>query len=330
VQHPSPRDVARIVLTPDRPSNPAYTPGCLRQQARFRDPTCTFCATAYWFGHMKRLFCALLIAASAFASRASIHTETVDYKQGDATLEGFVAYDDAIQGQRPGILVVHQWMGLTDYEKKRAEMLAQLGYVAFCADICGKGIRPKNTQEAGALAGKYKGNRQLLRARVNAALTVLRQQALVDHKHVAAIGYCFGGTSVIELARSGADLAGIVSFHGGLDSPAPADGKKITCKVLVCHGADDPFESTQDMAAFENEMRTSGVDWQLIKYGGAVHSFTQPNAGNDNSKGAAYNGRVRERRCRHSLPSEPDVRVSPHPAQAATKPRVSGAGFTTV
>lgn len=244
---------------------------------------------------MKRMFCTLLVAASATVSRAAIHTETIDYKQGDATLEGFVAYDDAIQGQRPGVLVVHQWMGLTDYEKKRAETLAHLGYVAFCADIYGKGIRPASTQEPGALAGKYKGDRQLLRASVTAALAVLRQQALVDQKRVAAIGYCFGGTTVIELARSGADVAGIVSFHGGLDSPAPADGKNIKCKVLVCHGADDPFESTQDMAAFESEMRTAGVDWQLIKYGGAVHSFTQPNAGNDNSKGAAYNERADKR-----------------------------------
>jgi dienelactone hydrolase len=244
---------------------------------------------------MKKLFCAVLVATTAFTSRAAIHTETVEYKQGDTTLEGFVAYDDAVHGQRPGILIVHQWMGLTDYEKKRAEMLAQLGYVAFCADIYGNGVLPKNTQEAGVLAGKYKGDRQLLRARVKAGLAALCRQALVDQKRVAGIGYCFGGTTVIELARSGADIAGIVCFHGGLDSPTPADGKNIKCKVLVCHGADDPFSSSADMAAFENEMRTGGVDWQLIKYGGAVHSFTQPNAGNDNSKGAAYNEKADKR-----------------------------------
>ena len=227
--------------------------------------------------------------------RAAIHIETVEYKQGDTTLEGFIAYDDAIQGKRPGVLVVHQWMGLTDYEKHRAEMLAQLGYVAFCADIYGKGVRPQNTAEAGAQAGKYKGDRQLLRARVNAGLDALRRQPQVDPNRIAAIGYCFGGTTVLELARSGADVAGVVSFHGGLDARDPADGKNIKCKVLVCHGADDPFSSPQDIAAFENEMRKGGVDWQFIQYGGAVHSFTQPMAGNDNSKGAAYNEKADKR-----------------------------------
>jgi dienelactone hydrolase len=130
--------------------------------------------------------------------------------------------------------------------------------------------------------------------RVNAGLDELKRNALVDPKRVAAIGYCFGGTTVIELARSGAELNGIVSFHGGLDSPAPADGKNIKCKVLVCHGADDPFEKPEDLAAFEKEMRDANVDWRLIKYGGAVHSFTQPMA-DGSLPGAKYNARADKR-----------------------------------
>ncbi len=244
---------------------------------------------------MKMLIPLLLATACTLSAHAKIVTKTIEYKQGDATLEGYLAYDDAMTGKRPGVLVVHQWLGLTDYEKHRAEQLAALGYVAFCADIYGKGIRPKDTTEAGVEATKYKSNRALLRLRVNAGLDELRKNELVDRSRVAAIGYCFGGTTVIELARSGADIAGIVSFHGGLDSPAPADGKNIKCKVLICHGADDPFTKPADLAAFEDEMRQAGVDWVLIKYGGAVHSFTQPMAGNDNSTGAAYNERADRR-----------------------------------
>jgi dienelactone hydrolase len=244
---------------------------------------------------MKKFFPLLLAAACAFSASAKLVTQTVAYKDGDTTLEGYLAYDDSFSGPRPGMLVVHQWLGLTDYEQNRAVMLAQLGYVAFCADIYGQGVRPQTIAAANAEATKYKTNRTLLRRRVNAGLAELKKNPLVDTKRVAAIGYCFGGTTVLELARSGADLNGVVSFHGGLDSPAPADGKNIRCKVLICHGADDPFEKPADLVAFENEMRQANVDWVLIKYGGAVHSFTQPMAGNDNSKGAAYNERADRR-----------------------------------
>jgi dienelactone hydrolase len=243
---------------------------------------------------MRKLFYALTLAIATISARAAIHTETVDYQQGDTTLEGYLAYDDAITGKRPGVLVVHQWTGLGSYEKKRAEMLAQLGYVAFCADIYGKGVRPANFSEAGAQAGKYKSDRALLRLRVNAGLDTLKTNDLVDPHHVAAIGYCFGGTTVLELARSGADLAGVVSFHGGLDSPTPADGHNIKCKVLCCHGADDPFEKPADLTAFEAEMRDAGVDWRLYQYGGAVHSFTDWTA-TGALPGAKYNERADHR-----------------------------------
>jgi dienelactone hydrolase len=243
---------------------------------------------------MKILISTLAVLGGALLAQAEVRTEIIEYKQGDTTLEGYLAYDTAFQGKRPGVLVVHQWLGITDYEKRRAGMLAKLGYVAFCADIYGQGIRPKDTTQAGAEATKYKSDRALLRQRVKAGLDVLEKNELVDTKRVAAIGYCFGGTTVIELARSGADIVGVVSFHGGLDSPTPADGKNIKCKVLACHGADDPFVPAKDLAAFEDEMRAANVDWQLIKYGGAVHSFTQPDPGFVNP-GAKYNEKADKR-----------------------------------
>jgi len=230
-----------------------------------------------------------VVMTVATVARAEVRTKVVEYKQGDTTLEGFLAWDDAVAGKRPGVLVVHQWMGLTDYERTRAQQLAQLGYVAFAVDVYGKGVRPKNAGEAGSLAGKYKGDRALLRSRVTAGLDVLRANEMVDARKIAAIGYCFGGTTVLELARAGADVAGVVSFHGGLDAPDPTDGKAIKARVLVLHGADDPFNPPKDVAAFQQEMRSGGVDWQMVYYGGAVHSFTQKEAGNDASKGAAYN-----------------------------------------
>ncbi|MFM2293742.1 MAG: hypothetical protein RLZZ350_155 [Verrucomicrobiota bacterium] len=244
---------------------------------------------------MKKFLFAASLLLAALSLRAAIQTKTVEYKSGDTTLAGVLVWDDAVKSPRPGVLVVHQWMGLTDYEQGRAKQLAELGYVAFCADIYGQGVRPADTKEAGAQAGKYKKDRALLRERVNAGLAELKKSELVDAKRTAAIGYCFGGTTVIELARSGAEVLGVVSFHGGLDSPTPTDGKNIKGKVLVCHGADDPYVKAADLAAFEEEMRAAQVDWTLIKYGGAVHAFTQPLAGNDNSKGAAYNERADRR-----------------------------------
>ena len=242
---------------------------------------------------MKRL-CAVIGLVLACSVQAEIKTENVEYKQGDATLEGFHAYDDSIQGKRPGVLVVHQWKGLGAYEKERAQMLAKLGYNVFAVDIYGKGVRPQNPKEAGALAGKYKSDRKLLRERVQAGLDVLEKSPLTDPKKIAAIGYCFGGTTVLELARSSADISGVVSFHGGLSSPNPADAKNIKGKVLVLHGADDP-NVNPEVAGFQEEMRNAKVDWEMISYGNAVHSFTDWNAGSDNSKGAAYNEKADKR-----------------------------------
>jgi dienelactone hydrolase len=244
---------------------------------------------------MKKVVTFAFAALIAAASFAEVKSKVVEYRDGDVVLEGVLAWDDAVSGPRPGVLIVHQWMGVSANERMRAEQLAALGYVAFAADVYGKGVRPANPQEAGTLAGTYKGDRALLRSRVAAGLAELKRQPLVDGRRTAAIGYCFGGTAVLELARSGADVAGVVSFHGGLDSPAPADGKNVRAKVLVLHGADDPWVPAADIAAFQQELRAGGVDWQMVYYSGAVHSFTQKEAGSDNSRGAAYNERADRR-----------------------------------
>jgi dienelactone hydrolase len=244
---------------------------------------------------MRILALGVVVLMGTSTANAAVQTRVVEYQQGDAVLEGYLAWDDAIQGQRPGVLVVHEWTGLGDYAKTRARQLAKLGYVAFAADIYGKGIRPKTPQEAGAQAGIYKQDRALMRARVQAGLDVLRHDPRCNPKRVAAIGYCFGGTCVLELARSGADVAGVVSFHGGLDTPTPADARNIRCKVLVLHGGDDPHMPRKDVEAFEDEMRAGGVDWQLVVYGGAVHAFTNPASGSDKSRGAAYDARADRR-----------------------------------
>jgi dienelactone hydrolase len=229
---------------------------------------------------------ALLIASSA---QAEIRSERIEYRHGDTQLEGFLFYDDAREGKRPGVLVVHEWWGLNDYATRRAAQLARLGYVAFALDMYGQGKVTLDPKVAGEWAGIFKNDRRLSRARAAAGLEVLKSRPQVDPTRIAAIGYCFGGTVVLEMARGGADLRGVVSFHGGLATPNPAVVRKIKAKVLVLHGADDPFESSDEIAAFQEEMRQAKVDWQMVYYGGAVHSFTNPESGKSGMKGVGYN-----------------------------------------
>ena len=234
----------------------------------------------------------LLMVASGFAA---IHTETVEYKLGDVVLAGYLAYDDATDNKRPGVLVVHEWMGINDYAKQRAEQLAGLGYVAFALDMYGKDVKIANREEASAMAGKFYQDRQLMRDRAAAGLEQLNAFRLTDPNHVAAIGYCFGGSTVLELARGGADISGVVSFHGGLQNPTPENTSNIKAKVLVCHGAIDPYVPMDQVNAFVAEMDSAKIDYQLIMYANAVHGFTNPNNGTDNSKRAAYNANADKR-----------------------------------
>lgn len=244
---------------------------------------------------MKRLLLLLTLLCLAVNAQAAVKTKVIEYKQGDTVLEGYLAWDDSNNTTRPGVLIVHEWTGINAHMKQRAEMLAQLGYLAFAADIYGKGIRPAVQADAAKTAGIYKNDRPLMRARVRAGLAELKNQRLVDPERIAAMGYCFGGTTVLELARDGADVKGVISFHGGLSTPSPLDARNIKGRVLALHGADDPFVKADEVAAFQEEMRNARADWQFVSYGNAVHSFTNTAAGSDNSKGAAYNEKADKR-----------------------------------
>jgi dienelactone hydrolase len=236
-----------------------------------------------------------VVALVQGAAAGAVATQAVAYKDGDVALEGFLAYDDSAKGTLPLVLVVHEWWGLNDFAKDKAKELASQGYVAFAVDMYGKGVLAKDPKQAGELAGKFKGERKLMRQRIIAGLGAVKGNPRVDAKRIAAIGYCFGGTVVLELARSGADIAGVVSFHGGLDTPDPQDAKNIKCKVLVQSGADDRSVPAAQVAAFEDEMRQGKVDYQVVIYGGAVHGFTNRANGDDPSKNVAYNEKADKR-----------------------------------
>ena len=243
----------------------------------------------------KTLLVLVILLLWGVNAHAAIRTEVVDYRHGDTVLEGYLAYDDAIQGKRPGVIVVHEWWGINNYVRMRTEQLAKLGYVAFAIDMYGKGVRAKDAKEAGSLSGTYGSDRALMRSRANAGFEVLKNHSLTDVNRIAAIGYCFGGMTVLEMARGGIQLAGVVSFHGILGTPNPGDAKNIKGKVLVLHGANDPAVPPDQVMAFQDEMRKAGVDWYFVSYGGAVHSFTNTDSGNDPSKGAAYNEKADRR-----------------------------------
>ena len=239
---------------------------------------------------MKKYLYILIALGFHSVGHGKIKTETLEYKEGTTVLEGYVAYDDALKGKRPGIVIVHNWMGLSDGTKKRAQDLAKIGYVAFAADIYGKGVRASNPDEAGKLATQYKTNRPMMRARAMAALEALKKLPQVDTNKLNAMGYCFGGTVALEMAMSGAPLNGVVSFHGGLDFPATlADVKNIKSKLMILHGAIDPYVPAEQVNTYTKALNDSNIDYQFIAYSGAVHAFTEEAAGNDIKKGAAYN-----------------------------------------
>ena len=223
-----------------------------------------------------------------------IQTRTIEYQHEDTLLEGVLAYDDAAALPRPGILVSHAWGGRSPFEESKARALAELGYVGFAMDVYGKGVRGSTVEENAALMGPLKDDRPRLQARMQVALDTLRNQTEVDTDSLAAIGFCFGGLCVLDLARSGADMAGVVSFHGLLDPPPNAEGQRMLARVLALHGWDDPMATPQAVEAFGREMTAAGADWQLHAYGNTVHAFTNPEA-NDPAFGTVYDAKADSR-----------------------------------
>ncbi|WP_284652090.1 dienelactone hydrolase family protein [Flavobacterium terrisoli] len=240
------------------------------------------------------LFVYMLFIANSLAQSKALEKKDVEYKDGSQVLKGVSIKPAKLLEGKPGILILPAWMGIQKHENEVADLLASMGYCTFIADIYGVDQRPTNTKEAGAKAGYYKKNITEYQKRIQLALDELVKMGANPDK-IVVIGYCFGGTGAIEAARANFKVQGVVSFHGGLGKDATRANAKINPKVLVLHGADDPFVSKEEVDAFQNEMRSSGADWQMVFYANAVHAFTHKDAGSDNSKGAAYNEKADKR-----------------------------------
>lgn len=219
-----------------------------------------------------------LAAAGSAPAIAELRTEVIEYRLGDDTFSGYLAWDDASSARRPGVLVVHEWWGHNPYARKRAEMLAELGYTAFALDMYGSGKLADHPDDAKAFMTAVTSDMPAAEARFGKALEVLGRQETVDAERIAAIGYCFGGGMVLHMARAGMDLDGVASFHGSLGTQSPAQPGRVKASVLVLNGAADPFVPPEQVQAFEQEMQAAGVDFTVVNYPGVKHSFTNPDA----------------------------------------------------
>lgn len=224
---------------------------------------------------LSSFFLATIVSSSVYAE---VQTKVINYQSGDTKMVGYLAYDDKYKEQRPGVLIVHEWWGHNDYVRERARKLAKLGYVAFALDMYGDGKNAEHPKDAGRFAGQVRSDLPMATARFNAALAQLKASDHTDKSKIAAIGYCFGGAVVLEMARSGLDIDGVVSFHGSLGTSQPAEKDKVKARVLVLNGADDPFVKPEHIAEFKQEMAGAGVKYQFVNYPGAKHAFTNPGA----------------------------------------------------
>ena len=243
------------------------------------------------------VFTLVLGIAGVAAAETRIVGKTMEYNAEGVVMKGYLAYDENIQGRRPGVLVVPEWWGLNDYVRMRTRMLAELGYTAMAVDMYGEGKVVMTPDEAGKLSSEAMRNFDVAKARFMAAMDFLKHQPTVDPTRIAAIGYCFGGGVVLNMARQGMDLKGVASFHGGLAAVKPAQPGSVKAKVLVLHGGADKFVTPEQVEAFKQEMKSAGADFKFVSYPGATHSFTNPEAtelGKKFSMPIAYNAKADE------------------------------------
>jgi dienelactone hydrolase len=233
------------------------------------------------------VFTALVLSGSI--AHGAVVAKTVSYQENGVSLQGYLAYDNALKGKRPGVLVVHEWWGLNEYAQKRARQLAGLGYVAFALDMYGKDKVTDHPDQAKEFMSKVTANVETWQKRALAGLAVLKKQSITDPSRIAAIGYCFGGSTVQQLAYSGADISGIVSFHGSPIPPTESAAKHTKAKILICHGAADPFTKPEALQAYIAAMNASGLNWEMIIYGNAKHGFTNPGADKHGMAALGYN-----------------------------------------
>ena len=226
---------------------------------------------------MKTITLLLLTLGLTSVAQAKIIAEQIDYESGNQTMKGYLAYDDAISGKRPGVIVIHEWWGHNDYARSRARQLAALGYTAFALDMYGEGKTANHPKRAASFSNAVWKNLPQAHQRFQAAYDILARHETVNTE-LAAIGYCFGGAMVLEMARSGFDLKGVASFHGSLNNAAPLPDKAYRAKVLVANGGDDPFVKPEHIKAFRKSMKNANIDLEYISYPGAKHAFTNPDA----------------------------------------------------
>ncbi|HEY5683125.1 MAG TPA: dienelactone hydrolase family protein [Sulfuricaulis sp.] len=245
---------------------------------------------------MRRLLFSVLTVFIGLASaQAAIKGELVEYKSNSTVHKGYIVYDDASTAKRPGVLVIHEWWGHNEHARNSARKLAEAGYVALALDMYGDGKQAHHPEDAGKFSGEVRKNPQLMKSRFEAGMKLLQKQSRVDAKRVAAIGYCFGGSVVLEMARTGENLRGVASFHGSLGTGNPAMPGKVKAKVLVMNGAEDPFVPAEQIAAFKKEMEAAKVNYKFVNYPGAKHSFTNPDADANGTKfklPLAYNAKA--------------------------------------